>query len=172
MTTQQGLDVHFQMNGRPEELHVQPHELLLDVLRERLGLTGAKRSCDLQVCGTCTVLLDGRAVSACTTLALEMDGAEVTTIEGLASTGALHPLQDAFLRHGALQCGFCTPGMILTCTAMLSEQPDIEPEGIREHLEGNVCRCTGYAGIVAAVTEVARAGSQNPATTPNQENHQ
>ena len=172
MTTPQGLDVHFRLNGRPEQLNLQAHELLLDVLRERLGLTGAKRSCDLQVCGTCTVLLDGRAVSACTTLALEMDGADITTIEGLASDDALHPLQDAFVRHGALQCGFCTPGMILTCAAMLEEQPSIDTDGIREHLEGNVCRCTGYAGIVAAVHEVARAQGPDLTPTTEHEDHQ
>lgn len=172
MNTDQRLEIRFRINGRQEELRLEPRELLLDVLRERLGLTGAKRSCDLQVCGTCTVLLDDRAVSACTTLALEMDGVEVTTIEGLASGEALHPLQDAFLRHGALQCGFCTPGMILACVAMLDEQPDIDPAGIREHLEGNVCRCTGYAGIVAAVHEVARGSQPAPTTTTDQENGQ
>lgn len=168
---QQRLDVRFRLNGRPEQLHLQPHELLLDVLRERLGLTGTKRSCDLQVCGTCAVLLDGQAVSACTTLALEMDGADVTTIEGLGSDSALHPLQDAFLRHGALQCGFCTPGMILTCTAMLNEQPNIDPKGIREHLEGNICRCTGYAGIVAAVQEVAYGDGVDPTTNTEHKDH-
>jgi carbon-monoxide dehydrogenase small subunit len=143
------------VNGRAVELDVPPHALLLDVLRERLDLKGAKRSCDLQVCGACTVLVDGAPVSACSYLALEADGREVLTVEGLGSPEALHPLQQAFIDHGALQCGFCTAGMLLTAKALLDEEPAPTPEGVAHWLRGSLCRCTGYRKIVDAILAAA-----------------
>src|SRR5205823_960293 len=120
----QTIPVSFTLNGRLQELEVEPHELLLDVVRERLGLTGVKRSCDVQVCGACTLLVDGRPVSACTTLAFEVRDRSMLTIEGLAEDGKLHPLQEAFIEHGGFQCGFCTPGMILAAKVALDELHD------------------------------------------------
>ena len=141
------------VNGRATRIEIEPWELLVDVLRERLDLTGAKRSCDVQVCGSCSVLLDGRAVSSCTTLAVEADGAEVTTVEGFARGEELSAVQEAFVAANALQCGFCTPGFIASCHAMLAEEPDVGDEGIAHYLSGNVCRCTGYATILAAARD-------------------
>jgi aerobic-type carbon monoxide dehydrogenase small subunit (CoxS/CutS family) len=153
------------INGRYVEVLAEPHELLLDVLRDRLGLTGAKRSCDVQVCGACTVLVDGLPVSACTYLAYEANGRQVTTIEGLESPQGLHPLQEAFLEHAAVQCGFCTPGMILTALALLTESPTPDREAVRRGLEGTLCRCTGYWRIIEAVVDAGRrlAGAVAPA---------
>jgi len=145
------------VNGRPVTLHVVPEAVLLDVLREDLGLTGNKRSCDVQVCGACTVLLDGLPVSACAVLAYEARGRTVLTIEGLASEERLHPVQEAFLAASGFQCGFCTPGMIMAVTAMLDEAPAATPAEVREHLRGNICRCTGYVSILAAVAAAQRA---------------
>ena len=140
------------VNGRPIELEIEPRETLAEVLRERLRLTGTRRSCDVQVCGACTVLVDGLPVSACTSLAYEARGREVLTIEGLASSfGELHPLQQAFIDEYAFQCGFCTPGMILAAHALLRERPEATREEIIAGLEGNLCRCTGYKPILAAV---------------------
>lgn len=139
------------VNTRQIEVQIEPRELLLDFLRDELGLKGAKRSCDVQVCGTCTVLLDGKPVSSCCTLAYEADGADILTIEGLAQEEELHPLQQAFVDHSALQCGFCTPGMILTAKALLQEKSRPTREEISEYLEGNLCRCTGYYYILDAV---------------------
>lgn len=145
------------VNGTPMTLDVDPNELLLDVLRDHLGLTGAKRSCDVQVCGTCTVLLDGRPVSACTTLAHEARGRSVLTIEGFAGTPEWTRIQQAFERHTALQCGYCTPGMALTISALLDSGELSDDEAVvREALSGNVCRCTGYRAIIDAVRELAR----------------
>jgi carbon-monoxide dehydrogenase small subunit len=143
------------VNGQPVELQIEPREILLDVIRDRLNLKGAKRSCDLQVCGACTVLLDGTPVSACCTLAYEASGREVTTIEGLAENGRLHPIQEAFIHQGAIQCGFCTSGMILTTKAMLAENPKPDREQIKHYLGGNLCRCTGYWNILNAVEDAA-----------------
>ncbi len=143
--------IRFTVNRRAAELDVRPEALLLDVLRERLQLKGAKRSCDMQVCGACTVLLDGAPVSACTMLAIEADGREVLTIEGLGSEDGLDPLQEAFIAHGAVQCGFCTAGMLLSAKALLAEDPAPSKERVLHHLRGSVCRCTGYRKIVAAV---------------------
>ena len=143
------------VNGRAVALDVAPHALLLDVLRDRLDLKGAKRSCDVQVCGACTVLVDGAPVSACTYLALEADGREVLTVEGLGAPEALHPLQQAFIAHGALQCGFCTPGMLLTAKALLDEDPTPTPERVAHWLRGSLCRCTGYRKIVDAILAAA-----------------
>ena len=143
------------VNGRPVELDVAPHALLLDVLRDRLDLQGAKRSCDLQVCGACTVLVDGAPVSACTYLAVEADGRALLTVEGLGGPEALHPLQRAFIEHGALQCGFCTPGMLLTAKALLDEDPVPTAERVAHWLRGSLCRCTGYRKIVDAILAAA-----------------
>ncbi|MDP9458733.1 MAG: (2Fe-2S)-binding protein [Actinomycetota bacterium] len=143
------LDV--QLNGRATELECADSDLLLDVLRDKMGLTGAKRSCDIEICGACTVLLDGEPVSGCATLAYEAGGRTVDTIEGVAGEDELHPLQRAFIEHGALQCGFCTPGMVMTVLALLAREPNPTREQVIEGLEGNLCRCTGYFKIVDAV---------------------
>jgi carbon-monoxide dehydrogenase small subunit len=147
------------VNGAPVSLEVEPRELLIDVLRDRLALKGTKRSCDVQVCGACTVLVDGMPVSSCSTLCADVHGRGVTTIEGLASGGKLDPVQRAFIAHGALQCGFCTPGMILTVKSLLAQHPEPSEETIRHYLRGNLCRCTGYVKILEAVRDLAR----NPA---------
>jgi aerobic carbon-monoxide dehydrogenase small subunit len=149
----QTIEITLTLNGAPVTLTVEPRELLLDVLRDRLGLTGAKRSCDVEVCGTCTVLVDERPVSACTTLAFEVRGRSVVTIEGLAVNGRLDPVQRAFLECGALQCGYCTPGMILATRALVHESPDADDAEIRRFLRGNLCRCTGYVKIREAVRQ-------------------
>jgi len=147
------------LNGRPEALDVRPEALLLDVLRDRLQLKGARRSCDMQVCGACTVLVDGAPVSACTYLAVEVDGREVTTVEGLADGDQLHPLQEAFIDHGAVQCGFCTAGMLLTAKALLAEDPSPTPDRVAEYLRGSLCRCTGYRKILDAILACATPGA-------------
>ena len=152
----QFLPLSFTLNGRPQELEVEPHELLLDVVRERLGLTGVKRSCDVQVCGACTLLVDGRPVSACTTLAFEVRGRSVLTIEGLAENGKLHPLQQAFIDHGGFQCGFCTPGMILAAKALLDENPQPSEAELKHFMHGNICRCTGYKKIIESIMAAAK----------------
>ena len=151
------MEIELRLNGAQARVEVEPQELLLDALRDRLGLTGAKRSCDVQVCGACTVLLDGAPVSACCTLAYEARDREVLTIEGLAEDPRFAALEEAFVRHTALQCGYCTPGMLLTVAALLDagELADDE-ETVRRALAGNVCRCTGYRAIVDAVRELAR----------------
>ncbi len=143
------------VNGQAVALAIRPEELLLDVLRDRLGLRGAKRSCDVQVCGACTVLLDGLPVSSCSLLAYEARDRTVVTIEGLAAGERLHPLQESFITESAVQCGYCTPGMILAAKALLDERPQAGDAEIREHLRGNICRCTGYTNILNAVA-VAR----------------
>lgn len=144
------------VNGRPVRAAVPVHRTLLDFIREDLGLTGAKRSCDVQVCGACTVLVDGQPVSACTYLAFEVRGKNVETIEGLADGDQLHPIQQAFIDHAALQCGFCTPGMIMASKALLSEKPNPSVEEIKEYMHGNICRCTGYKKILEAIQAAAR----------------
>ena len=151
------------LNGRPAGLEVEPNELLLDVLRERLGLTGAKRSCDVQVCGTCTVLVDGLPVSSCTYLAAEVAGRDVLTIEGLRERPEFGPISDAFTRHAAVQCGFCTPGMALTIHALLADGELTDRASITHGLAGNLCRCTGYRAILAAVEDLAGIGAEVPA---------
>jgi carbon-monoxide dehydrogenase small subunit len=143
--------LHVVVNGRARELETAPHALLLDVLRDGLELKGAKRSCDTQVCGACTVLVDGLAVSACTYLAIEADGRSVLTVEGLADGESLHPLQRAFVEAGAVQCGFCTSGMLLTARAMLAENAQPTREDVLHYLRGSLCRCTGYRKIVDAI---------------------
>ncbi len=146
----------LKVNGRTEELLIEPHKTLLQVLREDLGLTGAKHGCGVGDCGSCTVLLDGEPVNSCLVLALQVDGREVTTIEGLAQDGKLHPVQDAFIDHGAIQCGFCSPGMILTSKALLDANPHPDHKEIRKAISGNLCRCTGYQKIVEAVEDAAQ----------------
>jgi carbon-monoxide dehydrogenase small subunit len=147
-------EIRLRVNGVDQELLVSPNELLLNVLRDRLELTGAKYGCGIGECGACTVLVDGEPVLACLTLAAGLDGSEVWTIEGLAAPdGKLHPLQEAFLDHGAVQCGFCTSGMILTAKALLDERPNPTEEEIREHIRGTMCRCTGYTQIVKAIRD-------------------
>src|SRR5213594_4718788 len=149
------MKIHVAVNYRAHVLEVTPHALLLDVLRDVLDLKGAKRSCDTQVCGACTVLVDGQAVSACTYLAIEADERSVLTVEGLADGGALDPLQQAFLDAGAVQCGFCTSGMLLTARALLRENPAPTREDVLHYLRGSLCRCTGYQKIVEAVLAAA-----------------
>ena len=139
------------VNGEPCVLDVEPRTLLVHALRDGLGLTGAHIGCDTSQCGACTVLLGGRAVKSCSLLALQADGAEVTTIEGLAPPGELHPVQRAFIEHHGLQCGFCTPGMILTAVDLLARNADPDEGTIRRALRGNLCRCTGYDPIVEAI---------------------
>jgi carbon-monoxide dehydrogenase small subunit len=151
-------EIRLTVNGRPVMLEVRPEALLLDVLRDRLQLKGARRSCDMQVCGACTVLVDGAPVSACTYLAVEADGREVLTVEGLADGDRLDPLQEAFIEHGAVQCGFCTAGMLLTAKALLVEEPSPSPARVAEYLRGNLCRCTGYRKILDAILACAAPG--------------
>ena len=152
------MKIRLVVNGRPRELDVEAHALLLDVLRDGLDLKGAKRSCDTQVCGACTVLVDGLAVSACTYLAVEADGRAVLTVEGLADGESLHPLQRAFVEAGAVQCGFCTSGMLLTARAMLAENARPSRGEVLHYLRGSLCRCTGYRKIVDAVLAAAENG--------------
>jgi carbon-monoxide dehydrogenase small subunit len=149
------VQIALRVNGREVVRDVPSQELLLDFLRESLGLTGAKRSCDVQVCGACTVLVDGLPVSSCCFLAAHADGRAVTTIEGLAEQPRFERLEEAFTRHAALQCGFCTPGMLLTVSSLLEAGELSSHEAIKRNLSGNLCRCTGYRGIVEAVADLA-----------------
>ena len=146
----------IKVNGQPHELLIKPKTLLLEVLRDHLGLTGAKRACDSGACGACTVILDGMAVKSCSILALQADGSEVMTIEGLATGNELHPLQKAFLDHGAVQCGFCTSGMLMSSKALLDENPNPNKQQIKEGIDGHICRCTGYNSLVRAITDVVK----------------
>jgi aerobic-type carbon monoxide dehydrogenase small subunit (CoxS/CutS family) len=145
------VEVALDVNGTSRSLTIEPRETLADVLRERLALTGTKVSCDAQVCGACTVLVDGLAVSACTYLAVDAAGRAVRTVEGLAAEGELAPIQQAFIDHAGFQCGFCTPGMLMAATALLEEDPTPTREAVIHGMEGNLCRCTGYAHIIDAV---------------------
>jgi carbon-monoxide dehydrogenase small subunit len=147
--------IQLTINGEPVEAAVSPNQTLVQFLRDDLGLTGTKHGCGLGDCGACTVILDGKAVNSCLVLAVQANGSDVLTIEGLAENGNLHPLQQAFVNKGAIQCGFCTPGMILSAKALLDEKPNpTEPE-IRTAISGNLCRCTGYQKIVEAIGEAA-----------------
>ena len=139
------------VNGAAQDHEVEPRTLLVQYLRESCGLTGTKIGCDTSSCGACTVLVDGESVKSCTMLAAQADGSSVTTIEGLASDGQLHPMQEAFREHHGLQCGFCTPGMVLAAVSLLQDHPSPTDAEVREGLEGNLCRCTGYHNIVKAV---------------------
>jgi carbon-monoxide dehydrogenase small subunit len=151
--------VRLSVNGVDHELVVEPRLLLVHALRDHLGLTGTHVGCDTSNCGACTVHLSGRAVKSCTVLAVQADGKEVTTIEGMAREGSLHPLQEAFWNDHALQCGYCTPGMIMAAAALLQENPNPSEEDVRHALEGNLCRCTGYHNIVRAVLDAAKTKS-------------
>ena len=143
--------VAFQVNGADYEVLVEPRDTLLQILREKLGLTGTKQGCDFGDCGACTVVVEGKPTLACLTLAIEMEGKEILTIEGLSSNGKLNPLQQAFMDEGAVQCGYCTPGMIMSATALLNHNPHPTEEEVRRGLAGNLCRCTGYSKIIKAV---------------------
>ena len=147
--------ITFVVNGTPRELDVEPRRLLVQALREDLDLTGTHVGCDTSQCGACTVHVDGRAIKSCTMLAVQADGAEVLTIEGLADGDTLHPMQAAFWEKHGLQCGFCTPGMIMTAVDLLEHNPDPTDDEIRHAIEGNFCRCTGYQNIVAAIRHAA-----------------
>ena len=146
------------VNGTPYQVELDPHVSLLDAVRDALGLTGSKEGCDDSECGACMMLLDGKPVNSCSYLALQADGREVTTVEGLADGDELAPLQRALLEHGGVQCGFCTPGMLISATALLRSNPDPSEEDVRIALSGNLCRCTGYDGIIRAVLSAAAVG--------------
>jgi carbon-monoxide dehydrogenase small subunit len=150
--------VSLAVNGVRHELDLEPRELLVYVLRERLGLTGTNVGCDTSSCGACTVLVNGESVKSCTVLGVQADGVEVTTIEGLADNGTLHPIQQAFHERHGLQCGYCTPGMVMAAVSLLADNPDPTEDQIRHALEGNLCRCTGYQNIVEAVQSAAAVG--------------
>jgi xanthine dehydrogenase YagT iron-sulfur-binding subunit len=150
--------VAVNVNGDVELLRLDNRVTLLDALRDELGLTGTKKGCDQGACGACTVLLDGKRVLSCLTLAAQCDGREVTTVEGLMHDGTLHPVQEAFIRHDAFQCGYCTPGQVMSAVALLKEGRATSDEEIREFMSGNICRCGAYPNIVAAIREVAGNG--------------
>ncbi len=149
------VSIHLKVNGTEHELEIEPRLLLVHALRDELGLTGTHVGCDTSNCGACTVHLDGRSVKSCTVLAVQAEGAEVTTIEGLGGEGDLHPVQEAFWNNHGLQCGYCTPGMIIAAAALLEENPAPSEDDVRRGLEGNLCRCTGYHNIIAAVLDAA-----------------
>jgi carbon-monoxide dehydrogenase small subunit len=149
------LQVSITVNGAEHILELEPRELLVYVLRERLGLTGTNVGCDTSSCGACTVLLDGESVKSCTILGVQVDGHEITTIEGLATNGTMHPVQEAFHEQHGLQCGYCTPGFIMAAVSLLEETPNPSEQEIRHALEGNLCRCTGYHNIIRAVQTAA-----------------
>ncbi len=149
-------ELKFTVNGQPHELYVRPKTLLVEVLRDQLGLTGTKRACNSSSCGACTVILNGVAVKSCSVLALQANGGGVMTVEGLAKDGKLDPIQNAFLDHGAYQCGFCTPGMLMSSKALFMRNPKPTKLEIKEALDGNLCRCTGYNSIIRALLDVAK----------------
>jgi len=153
------IEISFVINGKKKEMAISPNMTLLKLLRDHLGLTGTKKGCETGECGACTVLLDGKPVNACLVLAPKVDGKEIITIEGIGEKGKLHPLQKAFLTHGAVQCGFCTPGMILAAKALLDRNPHPSREEIKDAISGNLCRCTGYFQIVKAI-EASRKGGK------------
>jgi aerobic carbon-monoxide dehydrogenase small subunit len=155
----EGVKISVTVNGTTHDVDVEPRTLLTYLLREQLGLKGTNVGCDTSSCGACTVLIDGESVKSCTVLAVQADGTEVTTIEGLATDGGLHPVQQAFHENHALQCGFCTPGFVLASVSLLKENPHPSEGEIRLGLEGNLCRCTGYHNIVKAVQAAAKAGA-------------
>ncbi|HXU36135.1 MAG TPA: (2Fe-2S)-binding protein [Blastocatellia bacterium] len=167
-TTGQKALIRFTLNGEPAEVAFAPHKTLLEVLREDLGLTGTKHGCELGECGTCTVLIDGQAILSCLFLGLDTEDREVTTIEGMAEGGTLHPLQDTFADLGAAQCGYCTPGFLLVAKELLEKNPSPNRREIQEALAGNLCRCTGYIKIYEAV-ELAAARMRGEETEPARE---
>lgn len=149
--------VAFEVNGKPIKAEIEPRTTLLDFLRDRLHLTGTKKGCNEGACGTCTVLVDGKRMNSCLTLAIQCEGRAVTTIEGIGSEGALHPVQQAFIDHDAFQCGYCTPGQILSAIACIEEGHATDPDTVREWMSGNLCRCSAYPQITAAVLDAAAA---------------
>jgi carbon-monoxide dehydrogenase small subunit len=149
-------ELKLTVNGQPYEIYIKPKTLLSEALRDHLGMTGTKRGCNSSSCGACTVILNGMAVKSCSILALQANGGEVMTVEGLARGTELHPLQKAFLDHGSFQCGFCTAGMLMSSKALLDENPKPTKEQIKEGIDGNICRCTGYNSIIRALTAVAK----------------
>lgn len=156
----QNIRVRFRMNGQEHEREIPSHITLLELIRDELGLTGTKEGCEIGECGACTVLLDGKPVYACLVLAPKVDGREVITIEGIGEEGKLHPLQEAFLTHGAVQCGFCTPGMLLSAKALLDKNSHPSRQEIEEAISGNLCRCTGYLQIVNAIEAIRSEGKE------------
>jgi aerobic carbon-monoxide dehydrogenase small subunit len=160
------VSVRLNVNGREHSIEVEPRLLLVHALRDELGLTGTHVGCDTSNCGACTVHLDGKPVKSCTVLAVQAEGAEVTTIEGLGSESELHPVQEAFWNDHGLQCGYCTPGMIMAAAGLLAENPDPTEEEVRHGLEGNLCRCTGYHNIVRAVLDAAKTKSATIGEVP------
>jgi xanthine dehydrogenase YagT iron-sulfur-binding subunit len=157
------IKISITVNGQPKQLDVEPWTTLLDLLRERLDLTGTKKGCDHGQCGACTVLVDGRRINSCLTLAVMKDGASITTIEGLAEGSGLHPLQAAFLEHDAFQCGYCTPGQICSAAGLIAEGHAATADEIRELMSGNLCRCGAYPNIVAAIQEVLEKAERSAA---------
>jgi len=159
------ISIVLNVNGKDYPMEVEANEILLNVLRDRLGLMGSKYGCGIGECGACTVLLDGEAILSCQTLAFTADGKRITTIEGLETDGTLHPLQQAFIDEGAVQCGYCTPGMILSAKALLDANPDPSTEQIKQAIRGNLCRCTGYTNIIRAIktasTRITGKGRQS-----------
>ena len=156
------LPIALTVNGKPVEAQIDPRTLLVQFLRDRLHLTGTHVGCDTAQCGACTVHLDGRAIKACSVLALQVQGRQVTTIEGLAPEGSLHPVQEAFRECHGLQCGFCTPGMVMASVQLLHDHPDASESKIREALDGNICRCTGYQNIVKSIQFCQAAAKSTP----------
>jgi aerobic carbon-monoxide dehydrogenase small subunit len=147
--------IQLKVNGETFHVEVEPHETLLDVIRGKVGLTGTKKGCETGQCGACTVLVEGKAVNSCLILAVEAHGREIVTVEGLAKNGQLHPLQQAFVEEGAVQCGYCTPGMLLSAKALLDENPRPAERQVKEAIAGNLCRCTGYVKIIKAIMAAA-----------------
>lgn len=149
------VNVSLTVNNKKHEVTVEPDERLLDTLRDRLNLTGVKEGCSIGECGACTVILDGKAINSCMVYTFQIDGSEVLTVEGLETNGTLDPLQEAFIDHQAVQCGFCTPGMLMSAKALLNENPDPDRDEIKTAIEGNLCRCTGYQQIIDAIESAA-----------------
>jgi len=154
------VSIDLKVNAEIYTVSVRPNETLLDVLRDKIGLTGTKKGCDTGQCGACTVLLDGNPVPSCLVLAVDVKGRDILTIEGVAENGRLHPIQEAFVNEGAVQCGYCTPGMILSAKALLDRNPNPSEQEIKEAISGNLCRCTGYVKIVQAISTAAGGGAK------------
>jgi len=161
MVKKMSISIKFKLNGKEVNIETEPNRRLLDLLREDLGLTGTKEGCGIGECGACTVLLNGKAVNSCLILAPQVNGAEITTVEGLAENGKLNLLQENFLKHGAVQCGFCTSGMLMSASALLKENPTPSEENVKETIAGNLCRCTGYKQIIEAVLKTAGENSKS-----------
>ncbi len=155
------ISVEFQLNGKSHKVRVSPRLLLVDFIRDVLGLTGTKKSCEIEVCGACTVLLDGQPISSCATFAFEIEGKSIVTIEGLGNESALNPVQEAFWEMGGVECGFCTPGMIISTYALLAENPSPSEKEIKDYLKGNICRCTGYVSVINSVRRAAQLIHEN-----------